>query len=192
MDPIDDSDRGEDHASQIYNVYRVQIEHEDELIGLRVGWFVAAEAFLFAAYGVVLAVQKDSVIRGTIPVDKRVLTMVPLIGIVMAAIVGAAIGAAMHQMERLNQDYNGCEGGHPDQTLPSGYPPLRASDRVVTLGHLPAAFLAPIVIVAWFYVWKGYPGWLWSLAIVLILSGVFYKVSSMALTDNEKDGVSPD
>ncbi len=46
-----------ENAAEAYVAYRKQIEHEDDLIGLRIGWFIAAEGLLFAAYGVVFRLR---------------------------------------------------------------------------------------------------------------------------------------
>jgi hypothetical protein len=39
---------------QYYRIIRSQIEHEDNLINQRLSWFVAAQAFLFSAYAILL------------------------------------------------------------------------------------------------------------------------------------------
>ena len=39
---------------QYYQIIRSQIEHEDNLINQRLSWFVAAQAFLFSAYAILL------------------------------------------------------------------------------------------------------------------------------------------
>ena len=39
---------------QYYQIIRSQIEHEDNLINQRLSWFVAAHAFLFSAYAILL------------------------------------------------------------------------------------------------------------------------------------------
>ena len=38
------------HATSAFTARRDQIEHEDNLIGMRINWLVAAETFLFVAY----------------------------------------------------------------------------------------------------------------------------------------------
>ena len=160
----------EDTRTRLYWVYRSQIEHEDELIGLRVGWFIAGEALLFAAYGVVLAVQTKQPIKGTLSIDGRLLSIVPIVGMTMAAVVGVGIGAAMHQIVRLYLEH---ERLYPLGQRPVGYPPLRASNAIATLGHLPASVLAPMIILSWAFVWKGWSGFFWALGVVGFLAGVF-------------------
>ena len=40
---------------QYYAIIRSQIEHEDNLVGQRLSWFVAAESFLFTAYAITVS-----------------------------------------------------------------------------------------------------------------------------------------
>lgn len=148
-------------AAELYDVYRSQIEHEDELIGLRGGWFIAAEAFLFSAYGVVLAVQKSTALDG------RVLDVMPLLGIAFSLIVGLGIGAALHQGECLYLLYEKHAQGNLQR--PNTYPGLRPPFRVGYLGHIPAMLLTPTVILAWAYVWHGSMFCVASAGVVLLL-----------------------
>ena len=45
-------------AIERYKAVRGQIEHESTLVGIRLGWLIAAESFLFAGYATVLTVTK--------------------------------------------------------------------------------------------------------------------------------------
>jgi hypothetical protein len=92
-------------APELYDVSRGQIEHEDQLIGLRVGWFNAAEAFLVAAYGIVITVPAKPALTQAKPIDIRLFEVVPSVGIVMAVLVGLGIGVAMHRMRILHTGY---------------------------------------------------------------------------------------
>jgi hypothetical protein len=130
-----------------YEACRKQIEAEDSLIGVRVGWLVTAEAFLFAAYGAVLAIQSKFVPPTTHPYDHRLFDVVPLVGITVAVLIGIGIGAAMHRLRVLSE----CS----PLDLPPDYPSLWAEDLVVMFGHAAAALVAPIVIESWIFVWQG-------------------------------------
>lgn len=47
---------GEDIGdADLYNIYRNYVEHEDDLINNRVGWFIQLHSFLIASYGIVFA-----------------------------------------------------------------------------------------------------------------------------------------
>jgi hypothetical protein len=152
--------------SNVYEAFRKQIEAEDGLIGTRVGWFIASEAFLFAAYGAVLAIQTNHPLPGTIPVDHRLFDAVPIVGVVMAVLVGCGIGAAMHRLRVLNKSY--------DKTQhPTGYPTVWANEVIVLLGHVTAASVAPVVILSWIFVWQGTTAFWLSVPTVGLLIAVF-------------------
>jgi hypothetical protein len=172
----EDADQPLDDAAEVYEAYRKQIEHEDDLIGLRIGWFIAAEALLFAAYGVVLAVQQSGTIKGTVPIDRRVFTAVPILGMAMALLVGSGVAAAMHNIAVLWEPYKCKSLSRPDR-----YPPLRATNTLVNLGHLPAAALPGLMIICWGFMWKGWPGLWWTIGSVLVLVPVFYGVHEWRL-----------
>ena len=170
-----------------YDAYRRQIEAEDALIGTRVGWFIASEAFLFAAYGAVLAVQQRSVFRSTLPIDRRLFDAVPIVGIMVAVLVGSGIGAAMHQMRVLSVGYS--EDGHPP-----GFPRIWAKRYIVFFGHVTAALIAPVVILSWVFVWVGSDWLLISIPIVLLSCFAFYLLH-ITLTEYARlhaSGVDPE
>ena len=148
----------------VYKAYRAQIEHEDDLIGLRVGWFIATEAFLFAAYGVVVTVQSKPILGHALSVERRLLEAVPIVGILMAVLVGFGIGAAMHRLRLLHARYQTAIGH-----VPPDYPSLWAEPTVIFFGHLASALITPIVIVSWIFVWQGRDEmYLWLPILVLI------------------------
>jgi len=162
-------DAGIPDLSRIYEAHRRQIEAEDALIGVRVGWFLASEAFLFAAYGTVLAVQGKAVIRGSHPMDDRLFEAVPIVGVLIAVLVGLGIGAAMHQMRLLTL-------GFRDDVRPHGYPSLWAKRYIVLLGHVTPALIAPVVLLAWVFVRLGRTPFLVGIPIVLAACGAAYLV----------------
>ncbi len=141
-----------ENAAEAYVAYRKQIEHEDDLIGLRIGWFIAAEALLFAAYGVVLAAPSFA-LGGTVPIDRRVFTIVPILGIVMAVLVAAGVSAAMHQIVVLREQYDVKLSSPPDL-----YPALRSTRAISGLGHLPAIILPALMTISWGWLWQSWFG----------------------------------
>ena len=161
----------DERALRVYEAYREQIEHEDGLIGLRVGWFIAAEAFLFAAYGVVITVQARPVLPQAMQVDNRLFETVPIVGVVMAVLVGLSIGAAMHRLRLLHTAYTECFGSGPDD-----YPTLWSNGFIIFCGHIASASVTPIVIVSWFFLWLGRPALLPSLLAVVPLTVLCFGV----------------
>jgi hypothetical protein len=54
------TDTGELTRAQYYDRIRSQIEHEDELINLRVVWQLLAQSFFFSTYATLLNAQKEA------------------------------------------------------------------------------------------------------------------------------------
>src|SRR5438093_4340184 len=68
---------------EIYKAFRGQIEHESTLVGIRLGWLIAAEAFLAAAYATVLTVPGGHhQPENFVPQAKLLYTALPIAGIV--------------------------------------------------------------------------------------------------------------
>src|SRR4051812_48227884 len=53
-------DHGDLSRAQYYDRIRSQIEHEDELVNLRVVWQLLAQSFFFSTYASLLTVQEES------------------------------------------------------------------------------------------------------------------------------------
>src|SRR5438876_11669108 len=92
---------------EIYKAFRGQIEHESTLVGIRLGWLIAAEAFLAAAYATVLTVPGGHhQPENFVPQAKLVYTALPIAGIVLSACVGVSIWAALRAMGKLRKGYS--------------------------------------------------------------------------------------
>ena len=98
------ADRNQINA-HIYDAYRTQIEHEDQLIGMRNGWLVGGQAFLFAAYAATLAVPDHGVQRGFSSAAHELFYELPALGIVLAALVFITVNAALSRLRKLNRDF---------------------------------------------------------------------------------------
>lgn len=80
-----------------YQAYRGQIEHEDHLLGIRVGWLIAAEAFLIAAYANLA--NADHLCNAA----HDLFALLPFIGGFIAFFVGLAILAAILALRQLRR-----------------------------------------------------------------------------------------
>lgn len=158
-------------ARHLYDTIRGQVEHEDDLIGIRVGWLIAAEAFLFGAYGVALSIHATGTLHGAVSADHRMFKAVPLAAIILATVIGIGIGAAMHRLSILCTDYvHFCKTN--ENFLPDHYPPVWGRTYNTLLGHLPPVLVPPIVIESWIYVWKGRHLFLVWLVIIVVVMGL--------------------
>lgn len=123
-----------------YHAYRAQLEHEDHLIGVRVGWLITSEAFLFAAFATAVPYRQHH--QGA--VGDRLLELLPLLGITVAVLVYCAVLASLHATERLRKACPNIER--------LGYPPVVSPNLSHVFGFVPARFIPPALILAWIYV----------------------------------------
>jgi hypothetical protein len=121
-----------------YHAYRAQIEHEDQLMGIRIGWLIGSEAFLFAAYANVASADDP---EGT---TRPLLTVLPELGIAIAVLISFAIVAAIVAVQRLRRT---CPSDDVLRALK--LPPMISGRLTHFIGLFPAYLLPFALIFAW-------------------------------------------
>jgi hypothetical protein len=132
------SSENRDEALERYKAYRAQIEHEDQLMGIRIGWLIGSEAFLFAAYANVASAG------GSWGTASRLLDILPKLGIAIAVLISFAIVAAIIAIQRLRRS---CP---PDDVLRAlKLPPMISGKLTHRIGLIPACLLPIVLCLAW-------------------------------------------
>ena len=80
---------------QYYKIIRSQIEHEDNLINQRLSWFVAAQAFLFSAYAILLNAPSQVRLEGFGTQREILFFLIPLVAIGVSILIYTTVIAAM-------------------------------------------------------------------------------------------------
>ena len=80
---------------QYYKIIRSQIEHEDNLINQRLSWFVAAQAFLFSAYAILLNAPSQVRLEGFGTQQELLFFLIPLVAIGVSILIYITVIAAM-------------------------------------------------------------------------------------------------
>lgn len=127
---------------QYYSIVRGQIEHEDNLIGQRLSWFVAAQSFLFTAYAITVS---NSGPNHTGPVIERMrllLWLIPLTAILTCVLIYATIIAGSLAIVALHRLYH----NYVDHAATTGLPPVQGYRRTQILGQA-APMLMPLVFL---------------------------------------------
>jgi hypothetical protein len=140
-------------AQQYYAIVRGQIEHEDNLIGQRLSWLVAAQAFLFTAYAITVSNSGPNHTQPVIDRMRLLLWIVPITAILTCALIYATIIAGSIAIVALRRLYH----SHADHSECPGLPPVLGYRRTLVLGQI-GPLLLPLVFLA---------GWL-----ILLLGGV--------------------
>jgi hypothetical protein len=137
-----------DHIAlpDFYRIIRGQIEHEDNLMGTRLNWFITSQSFFFSAYAIdVTSLFAAPPPSGSEMEDTRQLLriLIPLVAIIASAVILLTISAgvlAMHNLRKLFQQHvRGAEQSHL-------LPPVQGFRRTWAMG-LAAPLLLPIVFL---------------------------------------------
>jgi hypothetical protein len=129
-----------------YEAFRAQIEHEDHLVGMRISWLMAAEAFLFAAYAAALVVPSKTAASSMSIAAYRLFRALPWVGIVLALLVLIAVWAAILRLHQLRTEFGDDVGSIKD------FPAITSETRHRLLGRVPGVLAPAVVIAAWCYV----------------------------------------
>lgn len=78
----------------LYRALREQLTHEDNLVNHRLMWLILSQGLLFTAYGTVSSAKLHWLAYGF-----------PLFGMMMAAVIGVSIYAALDATERVREAY---------------------------------------------------------------------------------------
>jgi hypothetical protein len=129
-----------------YHAYREQIEAESNLVGVRLGWLIASEAFLAAAYATVLTVPSTPAHNSFVAQAFRLYSAIPIAGMALAFVVGISIWAALLAMGKLKNEYAAAQD-HPS------YLPAGTISPIIYYGGSTAPFLVPPATIAvWIYI----------------------------------------
>jgi len=114
------------------NMIAVQINHEDELIGVRVSWLVFSQSFLFGTFAALVG-QKSGVGPEAGAV-RLLLTLIPLVGILLPVLVLLAVGAATYAIWQWRAEHDRIFKMAEAKEL--DWPELKHRGLVSLMGHL--------------------------------------------------------
>ncbi len=127
---------------EYYSLIRSQIEHEDNLIGQRLSWFVASQSFFFTGYAIVVSNLKPN-----LPVHHQqtlLYHIIPLAGVVTCVLLYSTTLGGHFAIRNLSRLYKRESDGHPN-----GLPPVHGLRRTQFLGEAAPLFLPPIFLFLW-------------------------------------------
>lgn len=127
---------------EYYSLIRSQIEHEDNLIGQRLSWFVASQSFFFTAYAIVVSNFR----LGVAAHHQQILLyhIIPLAGAVTCTLLYCTTLGGHFAIRNLSRIYEQKSEGRP-----GGLPPVHGMRRTQFLGEAAPLFLPPIFLCLW-------------------------------------------
>jgi len=130
----------------IYDAYRAQIEHEDNLIGHRINWLLAAESFLFVGYEGALAFHKITTLSGAAGSAHLTIYVLPALGMALAILTEAALLAATGRLNELRREFR---DRFSKMRIAPDHPKLTSRKLHRNFGRVQAHCVAPLFFAAW-------------------------------------------
>lgn len=130
---------------EYYQIIRSQIEHEDNLINQRLSWFIAAQAFLFTAYAILLNAPTEMRAQKFATQQDLLFLLVPVVAIGMSILIYTTIIAAMIAMTNLRRLLESKVKKQERADLP----PVQGYRLTVVLGQVAPILIPLLFIVVW-------------------------------------------
>ena len=163
MDETTKQDDASPNLESLYKLIREQIQHEDNLVNQRLTWLLGIEAFLFAGFAALSAVQNPT------DLQKRLPFCVAILGGIFALLSIFSIDAAFRSLKRLRDCWHdhpkhitfendatkewvekyACKSGFPPSTYVGG--PI---SKAGTSAYGTPAFIVLVWLILCFFQWQ--------------------------------------
>lgn len=130
---------------QYYQIIRSQIEHEDNLINQRLSWFVAAQAFLFSAYAILLNAPAQVRLQAFATQQDILFPLIPLVAIGMSILNYITVIAAMLAMANLRRLLE----THVKEKESALLPPVQGYRQTFLLGQASPILIPFLFMISW-------------------------------------------
>jgi hypothetical protein len=130
---------------EYYQIIRSQIEHEDNLINQRLSWFVAAQAFLFSAYAILLNAPSQVRLQRFATQQEILFSLIPLVAIGVSILIYITVVAAMLAMANLRRLLE----GHMKEEESALLPPVQGYRQTLLLGQASPILMPFLFMISW-------------------------------------------
>jgi hypothetical protein len=130
---------------EYYQIIRSQIEHEDNLINQRLSWFLAAQAFLFSAYAILLNAPSQVRLQRFATQQEILFTLIPLVAIGASVLIYVTVFAAMLAMANLRRLLE----GHMKEEESALLPPVQGYRQTLLLGQASPILIPFLFMISW-------------------------------------------
>ena len=126
---------------RIFDIIRSEIKHEDDLIGQRVSWFTASQAFLLTA----LAIAHQG--KATLPTsaNNALFPLIPIVALCSSVLILFGVVAGIAALSQWRARFRALAITHPD------VPRVLHDGWIVIMGWSAPLMLPLVFIVAWVY-----------------------------------------
>jgi hypothetical protein len=146
---------GELSQAQYYDRIREQIQHEDELVNLRVVWQLLAQSFFFSTYASLLTVKGETknLLYG---VEQDVLLwLIPIAALLAGVLTSLSVFTSLANVNQLRLLYESYAASRKEDSTAQLFPPIQAPERIRKLAQLTPIGLPLLFILAWAIVFMG-------------------------------------
>lgn len=128
-------------TAELYHVLRNEVKHEDDLIGQRVNWFTASQAFLLVSLAIAHRGETDM----PTPANNTLFPLVPIVALSSSILIFLGVIAGIGALAQWRGRLRALARRHPE------LPYVKYEHLIV-----PAAWSAPVLlpvvfILAWIY-----------------------------------------
>jgi hypothetical protein len=131
-----------------YRIIRGQIEHEDNLVGSRISWFVTSQSFLFSAYAIIATGFQVVTDKSILDAKHVLLVVIPSIAITTSILILLAIFSGIQAMSALRSQYGKLRGVFNDATP---LPPIHGDRSTRVTGMAAPVLLPPLFMAVWIF-----------------------------------------
>jgi hypothetical protein len=126
---------------QLYEAIRSEIKHEDDLIGQRVSWFTASQAFLLTA----LAIAHQGKTTLPTPTNNALFPLIPIVALSASVLIFCGVVAGIAALFQWRARLHALTRRHPE------LPRLRNDAWIMGMGWSAPLALPLVFILAWAY-----------------------------------------
>jgi hypothetical protein len=144
-----DVDRGQLTRAQYYDRIRSQIEHEDELVNLRVVWQLLAQSFFFSTYATLLTVKEQAKAPQYEVQQDVLLWLVPIAALLAGLLTCISVFTSLANVYHLRRRYETYATSREEDRTTHLFPPLQAPDHIRKLAQVAPIGLPLVFIIAW-------------------------------------------
>jgi hypothetical protein len=128
-------------AAELFQVLRNEVKHEDDLIGQRVNWFTASQAFLLVS----LAIAHKGETAMPTPANNNLFPLVPIVALSSSILIFVGVIAGIAALSQWRARLRALARRHPEL-------PYVAYEHLIVPAAWSAPILLPLVFIgAWVY-----------------------------------------
>ena len=133
--------------AELYDRLKSQMQHEDELINIRVLWQLLAQSFFFSTYATLLNAKEAK--NGVFAQQQELLLWaVPVIALLAGLIASISIFTSIYTIEYMGRVYQNYKAQQEDETTKL-FPPIQGPEAIRTWARVAPIGLPVLFILTW-------------------------------------------